>query len=335
MKILTVLMKYDYGIKERGGSFEYNNVHLPLVDVFGENSVHLFDFMENKNLLGIEKMNIMLVEKVFSEKYDVVLFCLFENEIFEESVIKINKTSVTIGYFFDDPWRISFTEKWRKIFRFFTTSDFFKYKEYKLAGIKNSIYSPFGFNKNIYKKKNTEIIYEVSFVGGFDYYRKWLVDMLKSKGIEVNVFGRGWGSNSKWLSLEDMVDVFNMSAVNLNLSNSVNYDFNLVLKTMFSLKSLKRLILNKKIREQVKGRHFEINGSGGFQLSYFVPGLNMIYEIEKEIAVFENERTLPDFIKLLLKDSKFREQIAESGYKKSIEMHTAQNYMRGLIEKVV
>ena len=44
MKVLVALMLYDYGQKERGYSYEYYNVYLPLKDQLGENQVLVFDY---------------------------------------------------------------------------------------------------------------------------------------------------------------------------------------------------------------------------------------------------------------------------------------------------
>ncbi len=100
---------------------------------------------------------------------------------------------------------------------------------------------------------------------------------------------------------------------------------------LFLLKNIKQLILLRKHKEQVKGRHYEINACGGFQLSYFVPGLNMVYEIDKEIAVYEDLKFIPEEIKFFLTNEELRNSIAENGYKRSIKDHSAQGYMKNLI----
>ncbi len=80
-------MKYDYGVKERGYSFEYYNIYLPLCDVFGENNILLFDFYSEFKSSGKLAMNHKLKELIISEKPDCAFFCLFENE-FDENIIE-------------------------------------------------------------------------------------------------------------------------------------------------------------------------------------------------------------------------------------------------------
>lgn len=334
MKIAAILMQYDYGSKARGFSFEYNNILLPLKDVFGEENVIHFDFYDEFIKSGKELMNKKLKDFIYSERPDVALFCLFENEFDQTVVDEIGKITKTVVYFFDDPWRQAFVRNWIKHFTYFSTPDYYMFRHYTLDGLNNVIYTPFGFNANIYHKIEVDKKYDVSFVGGYSPLRKWIFNELKKEGINVNVFGRGWGSDSKWVSQEEMTMVFNQSKINLNLSNAAYYDLKFLIWTMRSTKAIKQLLLLKKNKEQVKGRHFEINACGGFQLSYFIPGLNLVYEIDKEIAVYENLNSLPAIIKYFLRDDNVREEIANAGYERSWRDHTAQNYLKTLILKV-
>jgi len=333
MKILVVLMKYDYGVKSRGNSYEYYNVYLPLCDVYGNENVLLFDFYNEYKNHGKSVMNKKLSELVKSEKPDVSLFCLFENEFDEETIKSLQQYTRTCVYFFDDPWRQSFVRHWIKYFHFFSTPDYYMHRQYLVEGITNVIYSPFGFNKNIYCKKDLNKDIDVSFVGGFSPLRKWIISQLERSDISVNVFGRGWG-NDKWITQEEMVEIFNRSKINLNLSNAAFYDPKFILWSLKSSEAIKQLLLLKKNKEQVKGRHFEINACGGFQLSYFVPGLNMIYEIDKEIAVYDSPANISSQIKFFLKDEELRNSIAENGYYRSINEHTAQAYAKSLVEQI-
>ncbi|GAB4297630.1 MAG: hypothetical protein Kow0098_22020 [Ignavibacteriaceae bacterium] len=335
MKAVMVLMKYDYGVKSRGYSYEYYNLFLPVKELLGEENVIHFDFYDEFLQSGKAAMNKKLKELMVSEKPDFSIFVLFENE-FEESVINsLKDVTITTAYFIDDPWRQSYADHWRKYFNFSTTPDYYMYLRYKAEKIPNVIFCPFGFNPSVYKKADLPQKYEISFVGGFSPYRKWVLNLLRKDGIKVNVFGRGWDSDKNWVSQEKMVEIFNSSAINLNLSNAVNRDISFVLNSLFSFKSMKELILLKKHREQVKGRHFEINGCGGFQLSCYVPGLNEFYLIDREIAVFDNPYNLAEMIKLYMNDDKLRTDIASGGYVRSHREHTAHKYLKNLINIIL
>ncbi len=333
-KALVAILKYDYGVKSRGYSYEYNNIYLPICSVLGQSNVILFDFYSEFKSFGKNGMNKKLKEIIIAEKPDFALFALFENEFDEDTISSLRNYTKTISYFIDDPWRVEFAKHWRKFFNYFSTPDYYTYQKYLFDDITNVIYSPFGFNPDIYKKLDLEKCYDVSFVGNYSPFRRWIIDSLGKKGINVNVFGRNWGKYGKWVSQDEVVRIFNQSKINLNLSNAAYYDLKFLLHSVLSIKDWKELLLLKKNKEQVKGRHYEINACGGFQLSYFVPGLNMIYEIDKEIVVFESVNHLADEIEFFLKNDSLRNSIAEAGYKRSITEHSSVQYLKNLIQKV-
>ncbi len=245
-KAFIAVLKYDYGVKERGYSYEYYNIYLPVCDLLGKENVFLFDFYSEYKSSGREGMNKKLKEIIASEKPDFALFSLFENEFDEKTVSSLREITRTVSYFIDDPWRIDFARRWRKYFDFFSTPDYYTYRKYLLDEIPNVIYAPFGFNPDVYKKTGAEKKYDVSFVGNYSPYRRWIFDYLKSKGINVNVFGRNWGKYGGWISQEEVVNVFNQSKINLNLSNAVNYDLSFLAHSLFSLKRLEGINSVKK-----------------------------------------------------------------------------------------
>ncbi len=335
MKIFVALLKYDYGIIKNGLSYEYYNVYLPLCDAFGVDNVVLFDYLTEVKQKGKAGMNKILKEIITSEKPDISIFCLFTDEFDEATLSSLRRTTKTIVYFFDDPWRQQFARHWIDHFDYFTTSDFYMFKKYKLEGFRNVIYSPFGFNKNIYKKLDLPIKYEISFVGGYSPLRKWIMKRLEKEKLKVKIFGNGWGGDIKRAAQEEMVEIFNQSKINLNLSNAVYKDLYFLIWSIKSLKNIKQLLLLEKAKEQVKGRHYEINACGGFQLSYFIPGLNLVYELDKEIAVYDSVDNISELTKYFLSDEDTRKSIAEKGYERSQRDHTAQNYLKNMVHQAI
>lgn len=329
------MSKYDYGVVERGFSYEYVNLFQPAQTIFNKDTVLLFDFIAEYKQLGKQQMNANLLETVKREKPDAAIFCLFENEFDETTLTEIRKLTKTAAYFFDDPWRQTYVRHWIKYVDYFSTPDYYRYQTYLMEHITNVIYTPFGFNPQIFKKLQLEPKYDVSFVGGFSPLRQWAVDRLEQSGIKVAVFGRGWGSRYPWISTGEMVQVFNQSKINLNISNAFSFDPGALFTSLKSVRGIKHLLLNRKTKEQVKGRHYEINGCGGFQLSYFIPGLNTIYQIDKEIAVYEDIRSLPAIIEFFLQNDGLREQIARAGYERSIKDHNVRRYLENLVSHII
>ena len=163
MKVLVVSMKYDYGELACGLSnteYYFQKPISRLVD-----SVILYDFMSVFHEVGRDRMNQDLLDTVRREQPDVTIFVPFTDQFIPEVVDAINKHTITVGYFFDDTWRIQYSQFWARHFRFATTSDVNGVKRWRDAGCSNFIYSPFACNPDIYHNKNTSKIYDVTFVG--------------------------------------------------------------------------------------------------------------------------------------------------------------------------
>lgn len=333
-KIVISILQYDYGVKERGYSYEYYNIYIPILEEYGKENVLLFDYYSEYKLLGKSRMNKKLLDLIKSEKPDIALFALFEEEFEPATIDSLKDFTKTVVYFFDDTWRRDYVKKWRNHFNYFTTPDYYMLQKYKSENLANVIYSPFGFNPAIFKKLNLPYVYDVSFVGNYSPYRRWVISLLKKEGITVNIFGRGW-DNKSWVSQERIVEIFNQSRINLNLSNAMYYDVDFLVHSIFSFRDIKELFLLKKNKEQIKGRHYEINGCGGFQVSYFIPGLNLTYEIDKEIAVYENVRNLGSEIRFFLKNDDIRKSIADKGYERSMVDHKAGKYLKNLVTYIL
>jgi spore maturation protein CgeB len=59
-------------------------------------------------------------------------------------------------------------------------------------------------------------------VGQWHPYREWLINRIRKAGFSVKVLGYRWPGGP--VALEEMVQIFNQSKVNLNLSNSTSWD---------------------------------------------------------------------------------------------------------------
>ena len=330
-KILLVSMLYDYGIKERGYSYDYYNMYDTLKHMFGENAL-FFDYMTLFQEYGKKRMNEQLLEYVKKEKPDLAIFSLYTDQFIPEVLDKVRQYTKTLCYFWDDQWRINFATFWARYFDYITTPDFNGVRKWRERGFNNVIYSPFGCNHFFYKKKSLPKIYEVSFVGMYHPYRKWIIDRLRKTGIEVKVFGWGWGKNS-FVPYEELINIFNQSKINLNLSNSATPDIKYMFSSLRAFRNVLSLFKkgDVKNREQIKGRHFEICGCGGFQLSYYVEGLEHCYEIGKEIVVFMDIDDLVEKVRYYLKHRDETDEIALAGYRRTLKEHTYENRIKEII----
>jgi len=315
MKILLVCMEYDYGDPSRGYSYEYYNFYQSLKDLGHE--VTLFDYMTEIQSLGKSEMNSKLFNLVQTSKPDLSMFSLYTDQFDPATIKKMGDYTRTLCFFHDDTWRVEFSQFWANHFDFFTTPDVYGERKYATKGLLNAIYFPFGCNEKLYRKIEIPKKYDVSFVGAWHPYREWLVKRLRKSGFSVQTAGYRWPDGM--LTLEQMITLFNESRINLNMSNSASWDARYLLS---SPRALLNRIRSPKSIEQLKARHFEINGCGGFQLSYYVEGLERHYEIGKEIAIYLDPDDLLQKVMLYLANEPLRESIAQAGYQRTLDTHT-------------
>jgi spore maturation protein CgeB len=320
-------------------SYEFHNFIKPLEKM--GNEVLPFDFMKILLSCGREQMNLKLLSFVKEHLPHLVIFVPQTDEFIPQTIDEIGRYSLTLGYFYDDMWRIDYSRFWAQHYNFVTTSDINGINKFKEAGHTNVIYSPFACNNEIYCNKNMPKLYDVTFVGGYNPYREWYINYLKKEGINVQTWGIGW--ESKMLSSEDMINVFNQSRINLNLSNNVCWDIRYLLNSDRSFRKTlhiwKQTFLatrqsDFKTVEQVKGRHFEINACGGFQLSYYVEGLEKLYRIGEEISLFFSPDDLLQKVKYFLKHDDERELIAISGLERTHKEHTMEKRFHHILEQM-
>lgn len=340
MKVLIVSMKYDYGDKSRGLSGDYYYFEEPLKHIVDE--VLSFDFMTVFQEKGKEGMNRTLLDLICAEKPDVTVFVPYTDQFVPQVMDEINKQTISLGYYFDDTWRIDYSGFWAKHFTYATTSDVNGSKRWRDLGYNNFVYSPFGCNHRFLVNKNMPKIYDVSFVGGYHPYRAWCLQRLRKAGINVQTWGYGWPNGQ--LSLEGMGDVFNQSRINLNLTNNQSWDFRYIMFPFRPVKDTLRVIKNAflaasrpdaKMREMVKARHFEINSCGGFQLSYYVEGLERHYQIGEEIALYESVDAMVDKVRYYLKHEDEREAISLCGYERTLRDHTMEKRFTDLFGRIL
>jgi len=320
-------------------SYEYNNFKKPLEKM--GHTVIPFDFVEIMRIHGREEMNRKLLVVVKECLPDIVIFVPHTDQFIPEIVDEIGQYTITLGYLFDDMWRIKYSHFWAHHFNYITTSDVNGVQKFRDAGLTNVIYSPFACNTDVYCRRGQAKIYDVTFVGGYHPYREWYINNLRRAGIDVRVSGVGWSSGM--IATEDMINVFNQSRINLNLSNCVSWDIRYIFTPFRPIKNILRTWLgvvraimmpDMKTVEQVKGRHFEINACGGFQLSYYVEGLERMYSIGEEIALFVSPEDLIEKTRYYLKHEEERESIAKRGYARTRSDHSMEKRIADLFDTI-
>ncbi|MBC8445696.1 MAG: glycosyltransferase [Chloroflexi bacterium] len=342
MLILYVAMKYDYGHVERGPSFEHYNFYDSLLHM--GHDILYFDFMTLMQEHGGKWMNRRLLEVVKAEKPDLMFTVLVTDEFDPKAVQDIsgNTDIITLNWFCDDHWRFdNYSRYWAPRFDWVVTTAQSALPKYAHLGYPNVIKSQWACNHFLYRKLDLPFEYDVTFVGQPHGNRRATIQTLRNAGINVQVWGSGW--ETRRLGHEEMIQVFNQSRINLNLSNA---SFSGRPPSVTELAARRRLSwlldrvpLGAKLKEwrrqlrnraagrviypdQIKGRNFEIPGSGGFLLTGQADNLEEYYDIRKEVVCFDSTSDLVEKIRYYLSHEDEREAIALAGYQRTICEHT-------------
>lgn len=317
MKILYVDMQWDYGKKARGP----NQIgEIGFHQVFKKLGHDVVTFYYDEYLTNPINLQDDLLKSADLHKPDLIFFCLFTDQFKFETLDILKSKYKTMNWFGDDQWRFdSFTSMYAPHFTYCITTDLFSVKKYNNIGIKNVFVSQWAaLNVDIKNKQPaSDYKYDITFIGGHNANRDWMISEFRKSGLKVDTFGHGWPNGS--VSLEKMHEIFQQSKINLNLSNSVSLDLRYL---MHGLRNIITALRSKKISSQIKARNFEIPYFGGFQLTDYVPSIENYFKIGQEVACYSNVDEAILLAKYYLDNDKIREDIKQSGVLASRTRHT-------------
>lgn len=314
-KILYVALHYDYGRKEQGTSFEYNNFY-PVLRRMASDFME-FDFATVMQESGREAMNARLIETADRFDPDLIFFVLFENEFTIETLKVLSDKFTTFNWFCDDHWRFDYFSKlYAPGFSFVSTTDRNSLSKYRAAGYPNVLMTQWGCNHFDYVKLPfVSKKYDVTFIGQSHGSRKWVMNRLRLSGIKVDAFGRGWKNGR--VNQQQMIEIINRSKINLNLTNA-----------SWSIHTLFRH------KDQIKGRNFEVPATGTFLLTNYVDGIGDYFDLEKEMICFTSIREMAEKIRYYLQHDDEREDIARRAYERTLKEHTYEQRFRSLFAQM-
>jgi len=343
MKVVYVGMRYDYGDPRRGDCYEYRTFLPSLRNMPGVQVDH-FPYDEILRSEGRRRMNQRL-QAMAGQKPDLFFFVLYSDEIFPETIQWLTRHSgaVTVNWFGDDQWRFEVFSRFRAhLFTWCVTTDEHAVARYRAVGVANVIHSQWGFNHHEAEESAVDEDIDVSFVGQAHPGRKRLMSTLRSRGLRVETWGRGWENGP--LSQREMVEVFKRTKVNLNFTGSVagwnlrgiakialsrRADGTYTIRSPREIMPASRLLFSRP-RAQIKGRNFEIPGHGGFLLTSAADGLDRYYVPGKEIAVWNDPRELVEKVHYYLAHDAERKHVKEEGRRRTLAEHTYEQRFRHL-----
>jgi spore maturation protein CgeB len=295
-------------------------------------------------------MNRRLLEISKAEKPDVMFTVLFNDELDKQTIRQISNLpdTTTVNWFCDDHWRYdNFSRHWAPAFNWVVTTDSASLAKYHADGHNNVIKSQWAANHFLYKKLDLPLAHEVTFVGKPHGIRRELIGTLREFGVPVKVWGQGWGEGRA--SQEAMIEIFNQSRINLNLSNSstgrrrrrwqrtLDHARRLARRTLHLPPRggvVAELLCADRFPEQIKGRNFEVPGCGGFLLTGHADNLQQYYVPSREVACYWSFDDLVRQVRYYLEHDDERVAIAEAGYARTLAEHTYAHRFADIFQRI-
>lgn len=310
LRVLYLGMKWDYGDRSRGFSFEEMSFHAALKAHPGVEVTH-FDYVELHKQLGKEAMNERLVDFARSAKYDCLFCVMFEQELDPTAIEAVSAAGVTtIAWGCDDHWRFdNFSQRWAPHFDWWVTTANSAVQKFKDVGYDRVIKSQWAVEPSVYYPLDLTRDIDISFVGMPHGARAQVLQWLAGNGVSLAVFGFGWAGLQSRITHDQMIEVFSRSKVCLNMSNASTLG-----------------------EQQIKGRVFEVPGCRGFLLTDMADDLGSYYEIGREVVVFDGPDDLLGKIRHYVAHDEERESIARAGYERTLKEHTWRNRFDAIFE---
>jgi len=255
---------------------------------------------------GRGQMNELLVETVREGNFDLML--MSKTDSVDYRVIDRTSRYIPTWYFFMDPMdqaiRMNAAEYARRAdwasATFSDVTEYFKKKGARAYWITQ------GVNSEVFNKREFPKAYDVVFVGTRNPKRSRYIDALKSAGISVTCFGRGW--DNRPIYENELVDIYRKSRIILNFCQP---------GAGFSI------------------RVFQAMGTGSFVLSEYCRDLQAIFRPAVELDWFHDEHSMVREVRQYLDDDILREQIAENGCGFVHKNHSWSTVMQRILETVL
>lgn len=344
MKILFISNRYKKGEPKKGPNSSLHNFYDTLLRM--DNQRHQITFFPVDELLismGEDKSKLRehLLQVISKEKPDLIFYLEgdLSREVQKEMKQVAEKNGAkTLWWVSDDHWMFNrLSKKIAPYFHWVATTDSEAVSKYHKIGFHNIIHSQWACNQFYYQPQNLPKIYDVTFVGQPHGKRRENIERIKKAGVDVKCWGYGWPNGV--LPQNDMVKVFSQSKINLNFSMSSGKIWKnfaqIFLRREGERRNRERIVIDSPVlwwdnfhsflgtfRPQVKVRHFEIIGCGGFCLTDDADNLRDYYEDGKEIVIFKDINDCIEKIKYYLAHDEERERIARAGYERTIRDHT-------------
>jgi len=257
------------------------------------------------------------LQKVIKKVKADIIFTIKGESIMPGVIRKAEAT--TVNWVLDDP----FAAGYNKVDNIGEYDYFFSFESkfiprIKKAGAKHVYFLPCAASPKVHYPiiplKKRKYKYDVTFQGSHSDRRETI---LKKLDVKINGFRWAnsgldivqgvWQGNKNVIDREAISRFFNNSKINLNIHNE------------------------HAISDGINLRVFECILTKSFILTDYLPGMEKMFKIGKELAVYKNEEDLKKKIDYYLKNPKERKNIIEKGYKRVLKEHTMEIRMKKML----
>lgn len=288
MKILCLFGENQYGNIVRGESTESFSF-MPALQALGH-EVRIFDSWDKSAYSNYAELNVALVDRCKQDTPDVILWVALNVEIWIETLDFLRHALGirVIHWAPDDSWKFRQHSCFiaRHVDLCVTTYPEFL-KQYRSLGARAFVSGwgiPEAWRGNVVPSANCA--YDVTFVGTAQPARARMIKALERSGVRIQCFGYGWPAGP--IPSDRIPEIFRQSRISLNFANSSGAN-------------------------QVKARVFEVTGAGGFLLTESAPGLDRIFELDREVAAFVSVDECEQMVRYYLANPTQRDLIARAG----------------------
>ena len=251
-----------------------------------------------------------------------LIFVIKGEIIFKNSILLLKKNKIKIVVWWqDDPFKYkNLLDQYKFYDEFFIFDKSYSEELFK-HNVKVVTWLPFAFNESLLpatdKSKNTKD-FDIIFAGFASDERIAFFENVVKLGFKIKLIGNHW-KKSKLLN--------DKATLLPNISP----------EEIFKHYSNVKIGININHKQSITGvncRTFELCGFGVFQLTDFRKDLINLYNIGKELVVYENMDDLTNKVEYYLKNDAEREKIAVAGMTRTIKDHTYQKRMKYVTEKL-
>jgi spore maturation protein CgeB len=216
---------------------------------------------------------------------------------FPDTISNFNKAIFIISdydfLFFKDPYLVTTLNKDYNITNAFYLPECFNPKYHKTIELTDSDIKKYGC--------------DISTYGSAHVFRIKLFSQLRGYNIKI------WGPSAPlWINDKNKIETIFTGIYVTNTEKS-----KAVLSATINLNTLHPAEVTG-----LNTRAFEIAGIGGFQMIHWRPGLNQLFEDQKEIVSFKNYIDMKEKIDFYLANESIRKKIAKAGWERAKKDHT-------------